>query len=133
MNTTITQIGLIAVAALTLSACTTTRTETPVILSRTYLVSCTDALKAIQSVAAQISPGDTWLPYETVSAASGSLVLQASSRVSPTTRTSSVWNCDQTVNAFTANSAAITVSTTGLSQDVAQNVHRAFFSALLGR
>ncbi|WP_407569054.1 hypothetical protein [Deinococcus altitudinis] len=131
MNTRTTNIG-IAAAALILSACAPTLSETPVTLTRTYPTSCTAALKAVQVASARISPDDSWLAYETVSATADRVVLQASSRPPATRRTSSVWTCNQTINAFTANSAVISVTTTGLNSDLAQSVHRAFFGALTG-
>ncbi|MGY2892722.1 hypothetical protein [Deinococcus sp. UYEF24] len=136
MKTGMMNIGIFAAVALTLSACTTTMTQTmtqtPVTLSRTYQTSCAVALKAVQVASARISPDDSWLAYETVSATNDRVVLQADARPPKTAHTSSVWTCNQTVDAFTANSAVISVSTTGLSSDAAQNVHRAFFTALTG-
>ena len=133
MKTATMNIGMVALAALALCACTTTLTETPVTLSGTFQISCTAALKAVQGASLRISPDDTWLAYQTVSATGDRVVLQADSHLLPTARTVSVWTCNQTVDAFTANSAVIMVSTTGLRSNIAENVHRAFFNALIGR
>ena len=137
MNIGTMKTGMLMTTAVALCACAPTTaektTETPITLSRTYPVSCAAALKAVQGAALRISPGDTWLPYQTDSAAQTSVVLRAFSRLLPTTRTTSVWTCAQTVDAFTANSAVITVSTTGLPSDITQKVHLAFFAALEGR
>ena len=132
LNTTL----LMATAA-ALCACAPTATEktteTPVTLSRTYPVSCTAALRAVQGAALRITAGDAWLTYHVDTATQTGVVLQAYSRLLPTTRTTSVWTCAQTVDAFTANSAVVTVNTTGLPSDAAQKVNLAFFTALEGR
>ena len=119
-----TRLLLLTVA--TLSACAPAVVETPVKASRSYAQTCAAALNAVQDAGLQIRPTDGWNTYHVVSASPERVLLVTELRfTSASATTSSVWTC-----AESAGAATLTVSTTGLRGDVADNLHRAFFSVL---